>query len=144
MLPEEQGYFLPFFLLFLSFFLSFFFAMVASLPHGQAHRGADDHSQQNIDRYGNRSLTSATLGDVNEGPSLKRLDRAVEALRLIPEPLERLDAVRIARERLEALEADAVRDARAAGVTWKAIGGLYGLSKQGAQQRFRDVPPVGE
>jgi hypothetical protein len=35
-LPEEQGYFLPFFLLFLSFFLSFFFAMVASLPHGQA------------------------------------------------------------------------------------------------------------
>ena len=74
----------------------------------------------------------------------KRFDRAVESLRLIPDPLARLDAVRVARERLEARETEAVRDAREAGVTWKAIGALYGLSKQGAQQRFRDVPPVGE
>jgi len=42
---------------------------------------------------------------------------------------------------VEALEAAAVRDARHAGVTWKAIGALYGLSKQGAQQRFRGAPP---
>jgi hypothetical protein len=40
---------------------------------------------------------------------------------------------------LEALEADTVADARAAGATWGEIGALYGLSKQGAQQRFR--PP---
>jgi hypothetical protein len=30
-----------------------------------------------------------------------------------------------------------VADARAAGVTWIDIGALFGLSKQGAQQRFR-------
>jgi len=68
------------------------------------------------------------------------LDRAVERLRREPDPLARLDAVRLARERLERLEADAVRDARDAGVTWKSIGALYGLSKQGAQQRFRTSP----
>jgi curved DNA-binding protein CbpA len=61
----------------------------------------------------------------------------MDALDAIPDPLERLDAVREAREALEALEGRAVVDARRAGVTWKAIGGLYRLSKQGAQQRFR-------
>ena len=38
---------------------------------------------------------------------------------------------------LEDLEAATVAAARAAGVTWTEIGALYGLSKQGAQQRFR-------
>ena len=71
------------------------------------------------------------------GVDLKRFERAVEALEAVPDPLQRLDSVRTARERMEALEAAAVRDARAAGATWKAIGALYGLSKQGAQQRFR-------
>lgn len=69
----------------------------------------------------------------------RRLERAVDALRAIPDPLARLDAVRSGREQLEALEAEAVRSARHAGATWKAIGALYGLSKQGAQQRFRSV-----
>ncbi|RIX30874.1 hypothetical protein [Amnibacterium setariae] len=68
------------------------------------------------------------------------LDRAVETLRRDPDPLTRLDSVRRARERLEQLEAEAVRDARAAGATWKSIGALYGLSKQGAQQRFGTEP----
>jgi hypothetical protein len=77
---------------------------------------------------------------VSDGPDLKRFERAVDGLRSIPDPLGRLDAVRRARERLEALEAEAVRDARHSGVTWKAVGGLYGLSKQGAQQRFRGTP----
>lgn len=72
-----------------------------------------------------------------EAIHLKRFDRGVEALRDIPDPLARLDAVRRSRETLETLEARAVRDARHAGATWKAIGALYGLSKQGAQQRFR-------
>lgn len=72
-----------------------------------------------------------------EGVDLKRFERAVQALAAVPDPLQRLDSVRAARERMEALEAAAVRDARAAGATWKAIGALYGLSKQGAQQRFR-------
>ena len=76
-----------------------------------------------------------------EGVDLKRFERAVEALEAVPDPLRRLDSVRTARERMEALEAAAVRDARAAGATWKAIGALYGLSKQGAQQRFGGAPP---
>ena len=68
---------------------------------------------------------------------VKRFDRALAALREIPDPLRRLDAVRRSREALDELEAATVADARAAGVTWIDIGALYGLSKQGAQQRFR-------
>ena len=68
---------------------------------------------------------------------VKRLDRALAALREIQDPLRRLDAVRRSREALDDLEAATVADARAAGVTWIDIGALYGLSKQGAQQRFR-------
>ena len=78
---------------------------------------------------------------MSESIDPKRFDRAVEALRSIPDPLLRLDATRSARERMERLEADAVLAARHAGVTWKSIGALYGLSKQGAQQRFRGTPP---
>lgn len=74
---------------------------------------------------------------MSETTDLKRFDRAVDALLRIQDPVLRLDATRTARERLEAMEADAVHIARHAGVTWKAIGALYGLSKQGAQQRFR-------
>jgi len=80
---------------------------------------------------------------VAEGVDLKRFERAVAALAAVPDPLQRLDSVRTARERMDALEAAAVRDARAAGATWKAIGALYGLSKQGAQQRFRGALPAG-
>jgi hypothetical protein len=82
-----------------------------------------------------------TLLHVSDGPDLKRFGRAADALRGIPDPMRRLDAIRAAREQVEALEADAVRDARRSGVTWKTIGALYGLSKQGAQQRFRGAPP---
>ncbi|MET0864248.1 MAG: hypothetical protein ABWZ98_07920 [Nakamurella sp.] len=68
---------------------------------------------------------------------VKRLDRTLQALREVPDPLGRLDAVRRCISQLEELEAATVADARAAGVTWIQIGALYGLSKQGAQQRFR-------
>jgi predicted CoA-binding protein len=70
----------------------------------------------------------------------KRFDRALAELAAIPDAADRLDAVRRSRQTLEELEAAAVREARAAGVTWKTIGTIYGLSKQGAQQRFR--PPT--
>lgn len=79
---------------------------------------------------------------MSDGIDLKRFERAAEALRGIQDPVRRLDAIRAARERLEALEAGAVHDARHAGVTWKSIGTLYGLSKQGAQQRFRGTAPA--
>lgn len=68
---------------------------------------------------------------------MKRFDRAAEAVNRITDPLQRLDAARRLREHADALEAAAVQRARHAGVTWKAIGAVYGLSKQGAQQRFR-------
>jgi hypothetical protein len=86
----------------------------------------------------------ASLVAVKQGTDRTPFERAVDALRAIPDPMARLDAVRGARERLEDLEVDAVRSARTAGATWKAIGALYGLSKQGAQQRFRGVLPAPE
>lgn len=81
-------------------------------------------------------IASYSLG-VAEPTHLKRFTRALQALQEVPDPALRLDAVRIAIARLEELEAKTVADARAAGVTWVDIGALYGLSKQGAQQRFR-------
>jgi hypothetical protein len=68
---------------------------------------------------------------------VKRFQRALDSLQAIPDPLTRLAAVRTSLEHLGALEASTVADARAAGATWSEIGALYGLSKQGAQQRFR-------
>ena len=68
---------------------------------------------------------------------IKRVTRALDALREVPDPLARLDAVRVAVERLQQLETTAVADARQGGATWGEIGLLYGLTKQGAQQRFR-------
>ena len=68
---------------------------------------------------------------------VRRFDRALESVRAIPDPLLRLDAIRRAREALDELEAVTVIAARADGVSWRNIGAVYGLSKQGAQQRFR-------
>ena len=51
--------------------------------------------------------------------------------------LGRLDSARSARESAEVAERAAVVAAREAGVSWARIGELYGLTKQGAQQRFK-------
>lgn len=51
--------------------------------------------------------------------------------------MSRLDAARRLREAAEELEAAQVEAARKAGATWNEIGAGYGLTKQGAQQRFR-------
>ncbi len=51
----------------------------------------------------------------------------------------RLDAARRLREAAEELETAQVEAARKAGATWIEIGACYGLTKQGAQQRFRAV-----
>lgn len=71
---------------------------------------------------------------------IKRFDRTLQSLQEVGDPLRRLDAVRRCIAELEALEAATVTEARAVGVTWIEIGVLYGLSKQGAQQRFRRSP----
>jgi ATPase subunit of ABC transporter with duplicated ATPase domains len=70
---------------------------------------------------------------------LKRIHAALSALDTADGTISRLDAARRLREAAEELEAAQVETARKAGVTWIEIGACYGLTKQGAQQRFRAV-----
>ncbi len=67
----------------------------------------------------------------------KRIAAALSAFEDAEGPLGRLDAARRLREAAEELEAAEVEAARKAGATWNEIGACYGLTKQGAQQRFR-------
>ena len=69
--------------------------------------------------------------------SLRRITAALGALNVADGPIRRLDAARRLREAAEELEAAQVEAARKAGATWNEIGACYGLTKQGAQQRFR-------
>jgi hypothetical protein len=68
---------------------------------------------------------------------VKRILSALSAFDEAVTPMSRVDAARRAREAAEELEAAQVEAARKAGVTWVEIGAVYGLTKQGAQQRFR-------
>ena len=68
---------------------------------------------------------------------VKRIFAALSALDAADGPISRLDATRRLREAAEELEAAQVNAARKAGATWNEIGACYGLTKQGAQQRFR-------
>ena len=70
---------------------------------------------------------------------VKRISAALGALDVADGPMSRLEAARRLREAAEELEAAQVEAARKAGATWIEIGACYGLTKQGAQQRFR--PP---
>jgi molybdenum cofactor biosynthesis enzyme len=67
----------------------------------------------------------------------KRITAALAALDAADGPTSRLDAARRLREAAEELETAEVVAARKAGTTWNEIGACYGLTKQGAQQRFR-------
>ena len=68
---------------------------------------------------------------------VKRILAALGAIDVADGPMSRLEAARRLREAAEELEAAQVEAARKAGVTWIEIGACYGLTKQGAQQRFR-------
>jgi len=68
---------------------------------------------------------------------VKRILAALNAFDAADRPMTRLDAARRLREAAEELEAAQVEAARKAGATWIEIGACYGLTKQGAQQRFR-------
>jgi len=68
---------------------------------------------------------------------VKRIIAALSAFDAADSPMGRLDAARRAREAAEELEAAQVEAARKGGATWLEIGACYGLTKQGAQQRFR-------
>src|SRR5580692_8156643 len=70
---------------------------------------------------------------------VKRILAALGAFEVADRPMSRLDAARRLREAAEELEAAQIEAARKAGVTWMEIGACYGLTKQGAQQRFRGV-----
>jgi hypothetical protein len=68
---------------------------------------------------------------------VRRITAALGALDAADGPISRLEAARHLREAAEELEAAQVQAARKAGATWNEIGACYGLTKQGAQQRFR-------
>ena len=68
---------------------------------------------------------------------LRRITAALDALGAVDDPMSRVDAARRLREAADELEAAQVLAARKAGATWTEIGACYGLTKQGAQQRFR-------
>ena len=70
---------------------------------------------------------------------VKRILAALGALDVADGPMSRLQAARRLREAADELEAAQVEAARKAGVTWIEIGECYGLTKQGAQQRFRGI-----
>jgi hypothetical protein len=70
---------------------------------------------------------------------VRRITAALGAFDIADGPMSRLDAARRLREAAEELEATQVEAARKAGATWNEIGACYGLTKQGAQQRFRAV-----
>lgn len=69
-----------------------------------------------------------------------RIQRALRAHQAAEDPLSALDAARILREEAENLERKSVDVVRAAGMSWAKVGAVYGLTKQGAQQRFRRDP----
>jgi hypothetical protein len=69
--------------------------------------------------------------------TVKRILAALSAFDVADRPMSRLDAARRLREAAEELEAAQVEAARKGGATWLEIGACYGLTKQGAQQRFR-------
>jgi zona occludens toxin (predicted ATPase) len=73
---------------------------------------------------------------VSKSP-VRRITAALGAHDVADGPISRLDAARRLREAAEELEAAEVEAARKAGATWNEIGACYGLTKQGAQQRFR-------
>jgi hypothetical protein len=75
---------------------------------------------------------------------LKRIHAALDALGQADDPLSRVNAARLLREATDELEITHIEAARKAGITWTEIGAGYGLTKQGAQQRFRSVPRRGK
>ena len=67
-----------------------------------------------------------------------RIKAALRAHQQTTEPLQKLKLSQRIREAAEELEAEAIEEARFNGTTWRDIGACYGLSKQGAQQRFKN------
>ena len=69
----------------------------------------------------------------------QHIRQALDALTSATDPLLALAAAKEVREAAEALEIAAAAEVRRDGGTWTEIGAVYGTSKQGGQQRFRDL-----
>lgn len=55
-------------------------------------------------------------------------------------PLRRvMDEIAEVRRRLDSVERDVILFARSRGATWEEIGGMLGISRQAARQRFGQV-----
>ena len=54
------------------------------------------------------------------------------------EPADLLQALRMLRDTADSALVDVVRQARAEGMSWDAVGRWLGVSKQAAQQRYGD------
>lgn len=70
------------------------------------------------------------------GELRRKLIEALLAYERAENELDVLAAAREARELADAMEFEAIRSARNARVSWAKVGSVYGLTKQGAQQRF--------
>lgn len=129
--PARSGgryFFLPFLP-----FLSFFFFAMAEPPFSAV--------------VVNPTLTSVNLALTFGAASIPRVTarrsthirQALDALDAAADPLAALAAAKEVREAAEALEIATAAEVRRDGGTWTEIGAVYNTSKQGGQQRFRDL-----
>ena len=71
-------------------------------------------------------------------PDPETITRALNAWRAaVADPEAALGAARLLRQSAEKFERQQIAASRRAGLSWTKIGVLYGLTKQGAQQRFK-------
>ena len=120
--------FFPFFLLFLLFLAM----LITSFPTQKVNDMLT--GRVNISLTGAGCRYAVLVASKN---LVRRITAALGALDVADGPMSQLDAARRLREAAEELEAAQVEAARKAGATWNEIGASYGLTKQGAQQRFR-------
>src|SRR5207249_8909934 len=83
-----------------------------------------------------KEAAPATLGPMARQAGTKRLLRAFEGWQKAKDPLARLKAAHRVVELARQFESATLREARRTGARWEDIGAVYGMSKQGAQQRF--------
>ncbi|NLT31002.1 MAG: hypothetical protein GXX86_11205 [Propionibacterium sp.] len=69
-------------------------------------------------------------------PAIDKLSAACAQLQQAADPLAAVDLAQQIGTLADKVQHDAVRAARQQGVSWSKIGAVFGLSKQGAQQRF--------